>query len=158
MPIITSNTTISAVFTPINTDSKQQLEFRAAEVKNPPYRESSAVSDTGQNNGLPNDLALPSTSRVEAPPALPALNDPGFSDPEITDRNSSPDVIVSISEQAQRARENAAREVPAQNRISDARLAAELASATGKAITEQPINAVMAQANSAPQQVIAALT
>ncbi|MDX1397567.1 MAG: hypothetical protein R3204_03455 [Oceanospirillum sp.] len=154
MPIVTSNTTISAVFTPRNLDSEKQNEFRASEVQTRPGRESSVVADTNQRTGTPNDLGLPSTSRVEGPSQLPSLND--IIRPDASD-SASPSVVVDISSEAQNALKNAEKEIPAQSKIQDAEFAADLAASTGKQMSEQPATTVMAQANTAPQQAIASL-
>lgn len=152
MPIVTSNTTITAVFTPRNLDSEKQNEFRASEVQTRPGRESSVVSDTNQRTGTPNDLGLPSTSRVEGPSKLQSLNDVIPTGPE-----KAPSAVVDISAEAQNALKNAQKEIPAQSKIQDAEFAADLAASTGKQMSEQPATTVMAQANTAPQQAIASL-
>lgn len=153
MPIVTSNTTLTAVFTPRNLDSEKQNEFRASEAKTQPSRESSAVADTQQRTGAPSDLGLASTSRVEAPASLPSLNDTVPTGPART-----PAAIVDISEFAQNALKNEQRKIPEQSKIQDADFAADLAASTGKQISQQPQAAVMAQANTAPQQAIAVLS
>lgn len=152
MPIVTSNTTITAVFTPRNLDSNKQNEFRASEAQTRPYRESSVVADTNQRTGTPNDLGLSSTSRVEGPSKLQSLNDIIPTAPE-----KAPSAVVDISAEAQNALKNAQKEIPAQSKIQDAEFAADLAASTGKQMSEQPATTVMAQANTAPQQAIASL-
>lgn len=152
MPIVTSNTTITAVFTPRNLDSNKQNEFRASEVQTRPNRESSVVADTNQRTGTPNDLGLSSTSRVEGPSKLQSLNDIIPTGPE-----KAPSAVVDISAEAKNALKNAQKEIPAQSKIQDAEFAADLAASTGKQMSEQPTTTVMAQANTAPQQAIASL-